>query len=64
MLCWFVLGPSLTICFARRTAGLRVMDLSWNALTSITGLAQLQHLLFLDLSNNPKLPLVQVLPQV
>jgi Leucine-rich repeat (LRR) protein len=44
--------------------GLRVLDLSWNALASISGLSALRHLHFLDLSNNPKLSLTSVLLQV
>ena len=53
----------LTLVELDRLVNLRVLDLSRNALTSLSGLNMLTQLIFVDLSNNPKLNLAAVLPQ-
>ncbi len=54
----------LVVAVLDHLVNLRVLDLSRNNLTSLTGLERLSHLIYLDLSNNPKLQLPQVLQQL
>ncbi len=54
----------LTVASLERLTNMRVLDLSRNNLASISGLEHLSQLVYVDLSNNPKLNLTQVLQQL
>ena len=54
----------LVVANLRALTGIRVLDLSRNNLSSISGLGSLSLLIFADFSNNPKLSLSSTLTQL